>query len=86
MTVNLKGIVTGKHIELERETGLPPGSEVKVSLSIEKPELSLDEKRALLEKLFGSWANDPSIPGIFERIAGERKKDLPREIDLDAAP
>ena len=84
MVVKLKGIVNGSHIELERDPGLPAGSEVSVSM--EKSELSLEEKRARLKALAGVWKHDQKIQKVFEEIQKERERDFPREIDLNAAP
>lgn len=48
-----------------------------------KPELSLAEKRRLVDKLCGAWADDDSIPAIFAEIERERKASMPRPVNFD---
>lgn len=81
MGVQVQGIIDGKHIELERETGLPPGQAVLVR--VEPVLLSPDEKRRLVDELCGAWAGDPSIGTIFAEIEGERSAARPRDVDFD---
>ncbi|HEX6984877.1 MAG TPA: hypothetical protein VF170_05845 [Planctomycetaceae bacterium] len=57
-TGELRGVVRGRTIELETETGLPDGSAVTVRLSGNRPELSDDEARDRLTRLAGAWAGD----------------------------
>lgn len=82
MSVQIRGIVNGRQIELDRETGLPSGSIVTVS--IEQKPLSLDEKRTMADALCGAWAGDSSIPDIFSSIEHERGLATPREANFDA--
>ncbi len=72
MIVELKGTICAKRIDLEKETGIPAGSVVTVSITT-KP-VSLDEKRHLIDMLRGAWSGDFSIPSIFADI--ERQRDL----------
>ncbi len=72
MVMQLHGVVKGKQIELERETGLPPGSVVVVR--VEPKRLPLEEKRRLVDVIFGSWADDNSLKIIFAEI--ERLHDI----------
>lgn len=83
MITQLNGIIRGKQIELERETGLPAGAEVVVT--IERRPLTLEDKRRLLRRLSGSWANDPSLKAIFEEIQRERAQSQPRDVDFNVA-
>ncbi len=78
----LVGVINGKHIELEREIGLPPGSAVVVN--IEPRSLSLEAKLRMVKGLCGAWAADASIPAIFEDIERRRETVLPREVNFDA--
>ena len=73
----------GKQIELERDTGLPPGSIVEVS--IEPESLTLAEKRRLLDSVHGAWADDSSLGPIFAKIERRRAATIPRDTDFDAA-
>jgi hypothetical protein len=59
MELQLHGIIDGKHIELEQETGLPAGSPVLVQ--IQPTPLDLDMQRRLIEALCGAWADDPGL-------------------------
>ena len=84
MVVQLQGIVKGKQIELESETGLPSGSVVVVR--VEPKRLLLEEKRRLVDILFGAWIDDDgSLKTLFAEI--ERSRDItpPREVNFDAA-
>lgn len=83
MVVKLKGIIKGKRIELDRELGLPSGSEI--SLSIETPERSIEERRKSVQSLFGSWKNDADIQQVFKKMTRDRRRRLPRKVDMDAA-
>jgi hypothetical protein len=82
--VTRRGIIRGKDITLEAETGLPPGAAVVVTI---RPEmLTLEQKRQLIDELRGSWADDPSLEKVFAEIARERRAAVARDVDFDAAP
>ena len=83
MLVPIQGIIRGKQIELERETGLPSGSTVVVR--IEPRRVPLEERRRLVDVLCGAWANDTSLKSIFEEIEQLRALALPREVNFHAA-
>jgi hypothetical protein len=82
MLVQIQGVIRGKQIELEHETGLPAGSVVIVEIQ-PKP-LSLEEKRQLVDSLCGVWASDSSLPPTFKEIEQQRILTIPREINFDA--
>jgi len=84
MVLQIRGTIEGKRIELERETGLPPGSSVMVK--IEPKPLDLEEKRHLVDLLCGAWAEDSSLKVIFTEIEQRRAMTLPREVNFYAAP
>ncbi len=77
------GIIKGNYIELTRETGIPDGTGVLVDIHLLKP--TLLEQHRLIDQLCGSWAGDPSIPGIFAEIEKERKGSLPRDIEFNTS-
>ena len=57
----LRGVITGKIIELERESGLPSGQEILVT--IEQAKLTVDKEEGItpgegLRRSFGAWAED----------------------------
>jgi len=83
MALQLQGIVKGKQIELERETGLPLGSAVVVR--VEPKRLLLEEKKRLVDAVLGSWAGDNSLKTIFAEIEKLRAITPPREVNFDAA-
>lgn len=83
MLVQIQGVIRGKQIELERETGLPSGSTVVVR--IEPKRVPLEERRRLVDMLCGAWANDTSLKSIFEEIEQLRTIALPREVNFHAA-
>lgn len=82
MVVRRNGVIRGRHVDLERETGLIDGSAVTVNI---EPLAILDDvaRRAVLGTS-GAWAGDPSIEAVFEDIERERSLDLPRDVDFDA--
>jgi hypothetical protein len=83
MVLQLHGIIKGKQIELERETGLPSGSAVVVR--VEPKRLPLEEKRRLVDALCGVWANDASLKPLFAEIERLRAIASPREVSFNAA-
>jgi len=83
VSLQLRGIVHGKQIELEHETGLPAGSPIVVNLQ-PRP-LTLEERRGLVDVLRGAWADDTSLASIFEEIERQRTLRVPRDVDFNAA-
>lgn len=83
MSVQRQGIVRGKRIELDEETGLPPGSVVTVELR--SVPSTLEERRRLIDGLRGAW-DDDSLDPIFEEIQRERALTRPRDSAFDATP
>jgi hypothetical protein len=81
MSIQLQGVINGKHIELETEPELPPGSVVIVDIQ-PKP-LTLEEQRHMIDALCGAWKNDNTIVPIFAEIERERAESMPREVNLD---
>ena len=83
MEMQLHGVIDGKHIELEQETGLPAGSAVLVQ--IQSTDLDVAAKRRVIDALCGAWADDPSVAAIFADIQRQREDTTPRPIDYDAS-
>jgi hypothetical protein len=84
MGMQVQGVVYGKQIELDHETGLPQGAVVIVN--IQPVSLTLEEKRRLVDSLCGVWKNDASIPSVFAEIERQRAMTVPRRVDFDVAP
>lgn len=82
MGLLMAGVVHGKRIDLERETGLPAGAAVMVS--IESMKLTLAERQQLVDELCGSWREDPSLGPVFSEIERRRAASAPRDADFDA--
>ena len=82
MATQLHGVIHGKRIELERETGLPPGSAVTVYIQLTP--LPLGEKRRLADMLCGAWAGDPSLKSIFAEIEQQRATTIPGSSNTSA--
>jgi hypothetical protein len=76
--LQIPGIVNGKSIELEQETGLPEGSQVMINIL--PVSLPLNEKLKLAESLCGTWAGDPSLDAIFAEIEQQRDAAITRKI------
>src|SRR5207248_2063790 len=60
MKTAVRGVIHGKVIELEEESGLPDGQEVSVTLEPFSPATSptSPEARAALRRAAGAWADD----------------------------
>lgn len=84
METTLQGTFNGKQIELDQILRIPKGT--RVTIKIEIPELSQEERRRLIRQGCGAWADDPSIPEIFAEIDRQRHTEMPREISFDEAP
>ena len=80
MLQQLRGVINGKHIELDEEAGLPDGAMVIVS--IQPHQLSLDEKRKMVDELCGAWVADTSVSAIFREIEQRRVVTEPRKVDF----
>ena len=72
MGLNMHGIVRGKQIELECETGLPDGA--AVSVQIERQVRSLDDVHKQLDALCGAWSSDESIESVFAELQRHRSE------------
>ena len=83
MLVQMQGVIKGKQIELERETGLPSGSTVVVN--IQPTSLTLEDRRQLVDLLCGAWADDASLRPIFAEIERQRTMTTPREVNFHVA-
>ena len=81
--MQVQGVIHGQHVMLSRATSLPNGSPVMVA--IRRVSLSLEEKRALIDRLCGAWAQDESLQRIFEEIEIERHQSFAREVNFDVA-
>ena len=82
MIQKLNGTINGKHIELEREPGLPAGTRVRVD--IDAAPISPDDFRRTIDELCGSW-DDDSLDEIFAQILRERETRTVRPVpDFDA--
>ena len=82
MHINANGKIHGDRIDLDRILSeFADGAAVNVSVTAR--ELSLDDKRRLIDSLCGSWRNDPTIESIFAEIARERSASVERSVTFD---
>lgn len=82
LKITTNGVLHGDRVDLERSVHeLPDGAEVSVTIT--QRELSLEEKRKLIDRLCGAWADDPTIPGVFEEILRERQSAASRDVSFD---
>ncbi|MEI2579979.1 hypothetical protein [Scytonema sp. PRP1] len=87
--MKIKGIKRGKTIELlEQINNIPDGTEIIVELEIAptqinetKQPLTDEERLARLNKLFGTWKNQPDLMEIFTEIDEQRHVYRGRVID-----
>lgn len=82
MTRKLNGKIDGKHIELERDAGLPAGT--RVSVQIESEDCTTSSGAEGIMALAGIWKDDSEIARIFDDILQEREQRPYRDVDFDA--
>ena len=69
---SLNGIIHGKTIELEQETGMPDGTRVQVAV-VSRSNLSPGDS---LRRAFGSWSDDPEgIEEFLKQVRRDRDND-----------
>ena len=81
--MQVQGVISGRYIQLQRQTDLPDGQPVTVN--IRPDSFSLEEKRRLLDELCGSWVDDSSIDPIFKEIEQGRRDSKPRKVNFDVS-
>jgi hypothetical protein len=80
-----QGIIHGTQIDLDRETGIPAGSRVRIQ--IERIETMTDaEKLSRLKALLKELGEDQTFVKALEAAYHGREADLPREVKFDVAP
>ncbi len=84
MAVSVHGILNGRHIDLESETGLPGGT--RVAVRIEPEPLNAEQRKQLAASLFGACADDPTFAEAVADVERGRQLSLPRHVNLDVAP
>ena len=82
MVMRRTGVISGRQIELDRETGLRDGA--RVDVQIEHARLPLEELRRRVDALCGAWGTDDSLGAVFEEIERARQRATPREVRFDA--
>lgn len=82
MVMRVTGIIKGRRIELDRETGLNDGARVDVRIEHSTP--PLDELRRRVDALCGAWGADESLGVVFDEIERARLTAAPREVRFDA--
>ena len=69
---SLTGIIHGKTIELEQETGMADGTRVQVAV-ISRSNVSPSEG---LRRAFGSWSDDPQgVEEFLKQVRRDRDND-----------
>jgi hypothetical protein len=77
----LRGVIHGKAIELDEESGLPDGQEVAVTVQpIVRAEGTSDEALAALQRAAGSWADD--IAGLDQYLEWNRQQRKARRREI----
>ena len=91
-TTVFEGVVRGRLVELDRESGLPLGEKVKVTLSANgqsQPQsdggipskLTDAEKLATLKRLAGAWAEDAKE--LDEYLEWNRQQRIVNRVEID---
>jgi len=83
MEMTMQGTVHGKSIELDSEVGLPTGSRVMLHIQSVQP-LSTKERLHRLLGLFDELGRDESFVKAVTEVV--KRRSMPREVHLDAAP
>ena len=81
MAITVSGVIHGRRIDLDKEASLPDGASVLVR--IEPQELSLQERRDLVEATAGAWAGDSSIDVLLDEIEQGRRNNAQRAVIFD---
>ncbi len=69
----IRGIVRGKTIELENETGLPDGQEVAVTVCPTATGSQLPAAGEGVKRAFGAWDDEPELDEFLEWNRQQRK-------------
>lgn len=83
MGTTLQGTIHGRHIELDRDAGMPDGSRVKLRLEPMRV-MSDAERLQRLLTLFREMGEDERLVNALDEVV--RQRSVPREVDLNAAP
>ena len=83
MSLTLSGFTHGNQIDLDGPLGLPDGTRVNVTVEPQRPQLTGEARKAWVASICGVWGNRPDIDAIFEEIAENRRKALPRPVNFD---
>jgi len=75
----VNGIIHGKTVELERDTGLPDGQRVSVVI---QPSQSEQNRGPGGLRGFGAWADDPAWVDRFDEET-RRQRDVQSQRELD---
>ena len=76
MSIVLKGVIHGKRIELERDSGLPDGESVSVTI---QPARQLPDQ---MQNAFGAWESEAGEVDAFVReVYALRKPSESRDIE-----
>jgi hypothetical protein len=75
----LHGIVRGRTIDLDEETGLPDGQEVNVSVEPATRPPSSSEALEALKRAAGAWSDDPEGLDRYLEWNRQQRKSQSRE-------
>ena len=85
MSIHLKSITPSKILEnIEQFLSKTEQQWLNKQLShlLAPPSLSLTQKQNLVDQLCGAWAEDQSVPPIFQDIEQQRLLSKPREVSF----
>ncbi len=76
------GVVHGKSITLDKETGLPDGQEVNVTVQPVEPDGEHPSRSERLRRAFGGWAEDAKeLDEYLEWNRRQRKLSRPEPVN-----
>ncbi len=82
--LELEGTIHDGRLDISEAVDLPDG--VRVRVTIEPLPPTVDEARRRFSELFRECVDDPAFADAVEEAVAQRQDNLPRDIDLDAAP
>lgn len=83
-TITTQGVFRHGRIELDREIGVPEGT--RLTLTIQPVRMTQAEWEIRVRELSARGPLDPTFVAAVKQIVSERRTQLPREANLDAAP
>jgi len=80
MSVALEGVIRGRTIELETDSGIADGEKVRLIVAVRPPEGRTDGATTDRTGSAGMLANHPDLDASLEEILADRRREALREM------